>query len=418
MDNDSYQIGSNSVKKSHIAFSIQKLINFLFVVVVFIVTRQVPFSFLSPIMNISVIAMIFLSLIIHKQDRYTTYLIILALLMPLTFSFGYSILLTDNSLNLATKFYVVLLSVGLAYFVRVDKSTLKIFIWICLLQVVVMMAIFIYISIFFDSKSYLPIRFFFQERGWGDIYTYNGFFYRIQIKGSALLLIGFILNIELKLFKRKYLIAIFLLIGIVIAGNFAFLISLSIYILYRLFRLKDVKSINIYAFRLIVVCLVLTLISPYVIQYVNSTLELKNEGSLGTRSDQFNVLMNNLSENPFTLLLGQGLGNTLNVKTTYRDYTDDIYFEVQILYVLNQLGIIFFICFIIYNILIVLKKWRKEVQISFIYFIYISYAITNPYIIDTNHVIVIIILNSWLYINNNKTNEQKRSGSNCHTLPS
>jgi len=405
---------NTSLNKIETIFSKQKIINFLFIIIVFIVTRQFPFSFLSPLMNIAVILMVCLALSQAKLSKQTILLVIGFLIIPLSFSFLYSFLLTDNKLTLIIRFYVVLLSVGLAYFVKVDRSTLKVFLKLCLLQVAVLFSIFIFLNLFFDNQSYLPVRFYFLEQGWGDVYTYGGFFYRVQIKGSALLVVAFILNIEMPLFKRKYLVAAFFLLGIIIAGNFAFLISLCVYFLYKIITLKKVKSINIYALRILVFTLLLLIAAPFIYDYAMSVIDMKKGTSLGTRGDQFYHLMANLAENPFTLFLGQGLGNTLDVQSTFRDYTGNTYFEVQILYIINQLGIVFFLLFLAYNFLIVLKKLNNS-EIIIVYLIYISYAVTNPYMFDTNHVVVIVILNSWLFIIKNK-NEFKESSSHNRSL--
>ena len=403
--------------KSSPRFSIQSVINLLFVMIVFIVTRQVPFSFLSPLMNLAVISIITLSVYKNKPDRYSTLLIFFLLLIPLGGSLLYSIVVTDNNAVLAIKFFLVLVSVGLACFVHVDRGALKWFVRLCLLQAFIMLAIFLYLVVFMNMKSYLPIRFFFLERGWGDVYTYNGYFYRIQIKGSALMLIAFVLNLELKLFKRQYLVAAFLLLGVILAGNFAFLISLFIYFVYKIFSLRKIKSADAYLLRLLCIGVVSVFVMPFIYQYALSVIELKKDTSLGTRGDQFNELMKNLGENPFTILLGQGLGNTLDVKTTFRDYTGDTYFEIQILYVFNQLGVLFSCLFIAYNFLLTLKLWgRGSFILYFIYFIYITYAITNPYILDTNHVVMIIVLNS-MYVILKKSNEYQQDRLGYRPLP-
>ncbi|PTS92513.1 polymerase, partial [Pedobacter sp. HMWF019] len=183
--------------------------------------------------------------------------------------------------------------------------------------------------------------------------------------------------------------------------------------LYKMFSLKYSKSINTYSIKVVFFVLLLVLISPYIYQYVTSTIEMKSDESLNLRGDQVNVLIDNLSESQFTLLLGQGLGHTLKVITPLRDYTDSIYFEIQTLYILNQLGIFFFLCFIIYNILIMMLKWGWDNQeIYLAYFIYIVYAVTNPYIFDTNHVVIIIVLNSWVYIKKKRIEEGNRINSN------
>ena len=393
----------------------QQIINFLFIVTVFLVTRQFPFAFLSPIMNVAVVCLLLLSLAKEKIGNNEAYLLIILLMFPLTCNFLYSIGIVGNKVLLAVKFYIVLLSIGLAYFVKVDKFALKWFVILCLLQVLVMLAIAIYIMTFLNINSYLPLRVFFIEKGWGDIYTFNGYFYRIQIKGSALLVIAFILNLEIKLFSKRYIITFILLLGIVLAGNFAFLIALAIYFIYKIISLKTIRSLNGYFLKIITSLFFLSLFFPQIYRYISQTIEGKSDNSLSMRWDQVDVLLKSLTENNLVFLLGRGLGHTLDVITAIRDYRDGIYFEIQIIYIINQLGVIFFLCFIAYNIFIVILRWgRNSREVYIAYVVYIVYAVTNPYILDTNHVVVIIVLNSWIYFKK-KVNDKQKSSIN-HSL--
>ena len=131
---------------------------------------------------------------------------------------------------------------------------------------------------------------------------------------------------------------------------------------------------------------------------------MKSDESSAIRIEQATLLLKDLGESPITLIMGKGMGNTLSVQTSFRDYTDNIYFELQILYILNQLGIIAFIIFSLYNIYLTITKIKYK-ELIFVYLFYIMYAITNPYIFDTNHIIVILTLCSISnYLTNKKYN--------------
>lgn len=142
--------------------------------------------------------------------------------------------------------------------------------------------------------------------------------------------------------------------------------------------------------------------------YLNELLLLKMEVSIPTRFDQMAQLIENLAETPTSLLFGQGLGNVINVITDYRDYRNNYYFELQTLYVLNQVGILYFLLFLITKIAFVIKFWDNK----FIYLIYLSYvlyAFTNPYLFDTTNILVLIVLSSLskLYFKEGKNSESK-----------
>lgn len=117
----------------------------------------------------------------------------------------------------------------------------------------------------------------------------------------------------------------------------------------------------------------------------------KKVDSMGTRQDQVEVLLRDIGQENTTIWLGKGLGNTVSEKTNYRDYTGNIYFELQTFYFFNQLGIINFISFILLNLFFAYTKIRDP-RLLFVYLCYILYAFTNPYILDSNQVIVILTL--------------------------
>ena len=143
--------------------------------------------------------------------------------------------------------------------------------------------------------------------------------------------------------------------------------------------------------RLFIACVILLTIGGGFFSYINIVLEEKKDESNAIRVEQATLLLEDLNETPVTLLMGKGLGNTVDVTTHFRSYVGATYYELQVLYILNQLGIIPFLIFILVNILFVFK-YMPNMKIKIVYASYILYAITNPYIMDTNQVVVIIAL--------------------------
>lgn len=377
-----------------ISKKVQNVIDILFVIVVFFLTRQVPFSFLNSIMNICVLAICFLTFLIRgKEIMNNKYSFFFLLIFPICASLFYTLLFTNNDLSNVFRSFILLLVLGTAYFVKIGRKAFKAFIILCLLQICVLILLHAWILVYFDINSYLPVRVFFQSMNWGDVYTYNGFYYRIQIPGNALLVVALMMHNEWNLFKKKYLINIFLLTGIILAGNFAYLISVLLYAIYKFFSLKNYKNINRFLVSLVIILFFIVSLSPVIFNYVNEVLSMKQGDSLAARDDQFFLLLQDMHENYFTQILGKGLGNTIDVVTAFRDYTGDVYYELQSVYIYNQLGILFFGLFVIYNLWIAHRVWGQQyAEMMVLYSIYIIYASTNPYIFDTNHFVVIILL--------------------------
>ena len=365
---------------------------FLFAGVVLFLTRQFPLSAYSTLGNIFLIGLLFISFFwknktIDTSSKKTMKLIFIWSVFLLT----YAILIRENSINLVFRFYIIILCLLLSHWVYLPLVTTKrIFFFFILLQCFVLIIIEAIMNLFFSINNYLPFRFFFMEQGWGDIYTYDGFFYRVQIKGNALIPFAFFLTfLKDYTFKYRRTLQIILLISSIIAGNFAYLIGIFIFIIFwYLFNdLRKQKFRN----RIIIFSFVFALSIGSIIECTQDVLDRKSGYSLGTRSDQVDVLIRDVQKDISTFLLGKGLGNNVTIKTSFRDYTDNLYFEIQAMYFFNQLGLINSLIFISFLLFLAIKKIFYK-DLLFIYFCYIIYGVTNPYILDTTQTTVILIL--------------------------
>ena len=371
-----------------IKFSLQKVSVFCFFLICFILTRQVPFSALSPLSNV---AIIFLFITQIPKDKY--YIFFTLILIGLG---GYS-LAAGNNIPTIIRFIIILWSICTAYYIKLPINIIKIVVYLSLIQCFVLIGIEVFMITFSNDKLYALIRNYVMQ---------IGCFYKIQIKGNAILPFVYMLSFCQPIFPKKFnnTFKIILLISVLCSGQFAFIIALAIFHLYLLFKdfSKNTKKF-LYIFYAFILMLAILCIPIY--NYVKSTLEMKSEESSAIRIEQAELLLKDLDETPFTLLLGKGLGNTISIQTPLRDYTDNIYFELQIIYILNQIGLLSFILYILYNIYLTIKKIKYK-ELIFIYLFYIVYAITNPYIFDTHHIVVILTLCS---ISNYLTNHQNKA---------
>ena len=378
------------------------VINFLFAGVVLFLTRQFPLSAYSTLGNIFLIGLLFVSFFwknktIDTSSKKTMKLIFIWSVFLLT----YATLIRENSINLVFRFYIIILCLLLSHWVYLPLvATQKAFFFFILLQCFVLIVIEAIMNLFFSINNYLPFRFFFIEQGWGDVYTYDGFFYRVQIKGNALIPFAFFLTF-LKDYRFKYrrTLQIILLISSIIAGNFAYLIGIFIFIIFW-YLFNDLHKRK-FRNRIIIFSFVFALSIGSIIEYTQEILDRKSGYSLGTRSDQVDVLIRDVQKDISTFLLGKGLGNNITIKTSFRDYTDNLYFEIQAMYFFNQLGLINSLIFISFLLFLAIKKIFYK-DLLFIYFCYIIYGVTNPYILDTTQTTVILILISISYVRKQK----------------
>ncbi len=376
----------------------------MFFFVVFIMTRQVPFKAFSSLMNISLIGFFALQLnfILRKTDR--TRLLFLLLFVGWGFLMVAYSSVAGNAVGNSLRFFIIIILIQAAFFIKPNPSYINIVIGFLVLQSLFLISLHLVLNIFFNGSSYLFLRLFFQGQGWGDLYTYNGLFYNIQILGNALLPFGVFVSLVFYSGIKRTLLTLVLFVGMLVAGNFAFVLGSLVFIVLLFLVTKSFNTRKFLTFAILGILLGSIAAKP-AFNYLQKTISNKSEESNPTRIDQSKVLWEDLSENALSLIFGKGLGNTIKVKTKWRDYTDNIYFELQSLYFLNQMGLLNFLIFLISNIICVILFF-KEPLVKIIYLAYILYAFFNPYFLDTSHIVVIITLISLNQVLEKRKEEQ------------
>lgn len=349
-------------------------------------------AFLKPLTVFSNLALLCMFIYNYTYFNGSEKKIVLGYICALGVLSCYSLILQNNPANVC-RFAFILFFIGISYFYKLNRS---IIIKPLKISAILLSAILIlgevYLLTFFNNSLLPSLRNWCITNGIGDIYPKYGSFYAIQIVGTAALPFVFMLSFVENIFnKKKHLLQLILFIGIIIAGNFGFLVSIFFFfIAYHLIKTTSARKV---VNNLIIAIGILIVVGPAAFNFVSETMESKKEVSNTIRVEQTDILINDLAENNFSLLFGKGLGNTVNAKTSFRDYTDNIYFELQSIYIFNQLGVIPFFLFIVLNIYFTLKYIQNSKYIL-LYISYVVYAVTNPYIFNTNQVVVIITLAS------------------------
>ncbi|MGA5919702.1 O146 family O-antigen polymerase, partial [Escherichia coli] len=351
----------------------------------------------SSIMNVSCLLFLIFVTFFIKRGVFSSGIFLFSLIF-LSVHGLYS-LYSGNDPVLISRFYIILVLIIVSYYAAIKSiSYINIFIFLAVTQAFVIIGLEAFMFLNFRFSDYSAIRNYFIDNQFGDIYTYNGFFYHIQIKGNALLLFSYMISFYLynKTNNKLYLLSsMFLALAVLFCGNLAFYITFLIHAFIFLF-LRKARTYNQLLLKVFIFLITFGVFISYSgMEYLVKAYELKFQGanfsSMGTRFDQFNVLIDDLFENVLTALVGQGLGNIINVQTAVRNYSDYIYYELQAVYFLNQLGVLLFLLFVIINIILTLK-FIKPIELRIVYMLYILYALVNPYMLDTNHVVVVFIL--------------------------
>lgn len=360
---------------------------------IFCLTRQYPFSRLSSLIFVFIVLAIGITLpkIWRNFNESKKEIKVFTIIYFIVFTtlLLYSIMIRNNGIVDAVRTYAVCLFLAITYFFIKDKRLAKAFIFMMFLHAIVVIGMQIYMMQHSSPSYNSHVRGVFLNSGFGDIYTRNGWLFRIIIKGNELLPVAFMMadTIYKKGIKRLYKYVILISIGI--AGNLAYFIALSMYFLAKMVTNKNGRKLVLI---LIYIGMAFFIIfNKPIINQINKTMELKNRSSMPIRYEQIETLLEDFRE-PYEVILGRGMGNTITAQKNIRTYTNDKYFELQIFYFLNQLGVLPFVFFIFYNLYVSIKILNKETLI--IYGSYVLYALTNPYIFNLTHIIIIIALAS------------------------
>lgn len=390
--------------RSFVKIRFDKLENYAWFLMLIILFFQ---SILHGLSILSNLALIFISLAQVKKLNLQSIHILSWVLMWLLILLCYSIFI-GNQLSLAVRFGVILFFILSSYLWKADcRFFLKILFWSSFILVVSLFFLEAFMfSLSVEEASLLRDNFFIANK-MGDVFYFNDLYYKLELRGTPLIVFVYLLSYSVDIFPQKYRwkLRVFYLVGVILAGNFAYQLIVIIYhLLSPIFRTNiSRKSI---VKKIVVRLLLVSLIGGFVIAWISGVLEQKSDHSMAPRVDQAEALIEDMTQNDYTVLFGTGVGHTLDIQTSERDYRGNTYFELQTLYLFNQLGLINFSLFLFSNIVLAFHK-IKETELLFVYLMYLLYASTNPYIWDTNHIIVITAL---ICARNNKQLTLKGNG--------
>ncbi len=333
--------------------------------------------------------------IIKKICMSNEVLIVFSFLVALTVQFQFSLIFTNDPLN-SVRFYLVITALLFAYYIRPNEFYVEFFLVMIALQSLITALLSIYFMV--DSTAYMPFRLWLLDNDYGDLYTLDEKIYRVQLRGSGLIPFGFFVSSLLWNNGAKYKVyAMLCLSGLIAYSGVAFSLAALLFLIVRpfiLFGKKGIKQAGIYSLMIIIAC-VSTL--PFWLDFFLQKFG-DAESSMGTRYDQIEVLINDLSKSAYNMLFGNGLGSKVLVTGLARDYSNMIYYEVQSLYVLNQIGIIMFCAFVLISAYLSVAKFGY--RLCLLYLIFLVYAFGNPYLFDTTQFSVVVIIHSLVLYKN------------------
>ncbi|WP_061039788.1 hypothetical protein [Vibrio coralliirubri] len=372
----------------------QSILALLYFVLCFVLTRQFPLSLYMPsALSLSLIGFLvgFIFLYISKIKLDHRFVFLIAyLVIVLIFSF-----INSNDLSALPRFLFIILLINFVLILPFYKLNLSsAFNAAFLVHALFLIGFEIYLLIFFFGKDYSIIRQFFLSNNFGDVYTYSGYFYRIQIVGNALIPFAFMISyFNYRLNKGRLTFVVLYLLACIISANLMFIIAIGLFV--ALFEIIKSNAKFRLSLKNLIVLFIIAISVPFIVDFIYSNILLKLVGgdssSLGTRFDQAYALMQGLTKSYYNIFFGQGLGSKLHMVTPVRDYSSFIYYELQAIYIFYQIGIVGFFLLVVLHLYLFLYVCKNKYLIL-IYIMYVFYAITNPYMFDTTQVVVLIYL--------------------------
>lgn len=295
---------------------------------------------------------------------------------------------SGNEPSLAARFFIIVMATLLAFNVRPRRLSLGWALAPVGLQALLIAGFSLGLSILQDPFVAGTVRSTALEEGWGDVYSLNGIYYRVQIIGNALIPLTFLICLFQERRSRANVAGLIIsLLGIVAAGNLTYFIMVFIAMVARYWQ--TLMRRQLLWLILIPVSIAVALVSW---QSTSELLESKFDGSgssMGVRFDQVDTALNSFAEAPVAMLVGHGLGAKFP-NGRERDYSDYQYIELQVLYITYQLGILGMLLYVL--TLIWCTRHHLTRQGNWIFWLFILSGITNPYILDSNQVIATMIL--------------------------
>jgi len=256
------------------------------------------------------------------------------------------------------------------------------------LQSLLIVAVSLSLAVLQDLEVASAIRSMVIESNWGDIYSFDGIYYRVQLIGNALIPLLFLVSLwrwHQGLFYRAATAVS--LLGLLAAGNLTYVLVAIVAILMRTWQATR-RSLAARIMIGVIVCAALVLAWDTASDAFNQKFGA-SDSSMGVRFDQVEVAVSLWGESPLRFVFGAGLGSSFP-DGRERAYSESQYIELQSLYLFVQLGLLgsaIYLVSLAFSARYCLSKDGQR-----IFWLYMLSGITNPYILDTNQIIAAMLL--------------------------
>ena len=276
------------------------------------------------------------------------------------------------------RFYLILLAIPLAQCVTEPDFNSEWTVLKVLATVKASTVVLTWMDVFI-KQDYQSYRMWAQSTGAGDIYILNGI-PRVQILGTSIFVTLFVCE-----FMKEHRLTFYgalMAVTALAAGNSAYVLGIFSFgvFYYGPVLLKWIKNKNWKLIFVIPISIAMVIVFAL---YSLRSMKAKVEFSNAVRVEQIQVLT---ETNP---IIGNGLGHSVSGGGVWRQYDGDTYFELQTLYIYNQIGIIGLGTF--YLLTFIPYAGQKKLMC---YITYLIYTFFNPYCFDSTHIIAVLLISN------------------------
>jgi hypothetical protein len=378
----------NSLTTSSTAFETRRAANLSLVLSVgifaagFLVTRQTQIDVLN---GTAAPWAIFLALAFIRRGP------ALLLLLPVTvygaLSSVASTALGSDTANVL-RFYVITVGTLLAFYIRPRQISAGFALSPLILQCMIIASVSLWLGFAQSEELGQLVRGYILETTWGDIYSFDGIYYRVQLIGNALVPLIFLISLWRYRQQRLYRVMTWVsFLGVFAAGNLTYVLVAGLGLAIRLWGHAR-KSVLTWLLMPLVFCAALFASWNGIQEAIDRKFD-GTDSSMGVRFDQVDVAIESWKESPVKFLLGAGLGAPYP-DGRERNYSEFQYIELQLLYLIYQLGALGIITYA--ATLVTLAQYCLDRNGRYIFWLYILSGSTNPTILDTNQIIATMML--------------------------
>lgn len=270
-----------------------------------------------------------------------------------------------TELSSAIRFFLILILLPLCPFYKEKEANIlyKIFSVLSLGKALMLIVIAFMV---FHAGSHSEMREWALLNHYGDIYLGYGVIPRVQLKGNALLLIAFMISFYRN--NRFTMYNIIVLMGILCAGNFAFILGLSVFFIWR--YIQSLKDRTHFLKKICVgIILLVGMVGLGSYSIMESNMKSGYFGSNGMRIIQYEILTDT------NIIYGSGLGSNVPGAVRLGRSISDQYYELQTLYIYYQVGIFCLIAFYILMFYTMRQSCNKDGLVLFFTYFFIHFLI-------------------------------------------